>query len=91
MKFKLIATALLLSSGFANASLADWQTEGTGNWEYNESTGSWYQSLNTPGFTFLYDPSDTSLGNAISGSIEFGNSADGDLIGVLGIFPSKVT
>ena len=75
------AIALMLTSGLANADLADWETDGTGNWTYNEETGSWYQSLNTPNFTFLYDPSNESLGNAISGSIEIGNSGDDDLVG----------
>ncbi len=81
LKKTALALGLLLSSGLANASLGDWQTEGTGEWTYDESTGSWFQSVNTANFTFLYDPSNTSLGNAISGSIEVGNSVDDDLIG----------
>lgn len=76
-----IFSALLLASGTASADLADWQIDGNGSWTYNETDNSWFQSTNTPDFTFLYDPSNTSIGNAVSGSIEVATTNDDDFIG----------
>lgn len=91
MKIAAVFAAMLLASGTASAELADWQTDGAGTWSFDAESNSWFQATNTPDFTFLYDPSDTSLNKAISGSISVGGRNDDDFIGfALGYSPGEV-
>lgn len=62
------------------ADLSGWVVDGDGNWTYTAETNSWYQSDNTPEFSYLYDPSGSSLGKAITGTISVTGNDD-DMIG----------
>jgi hypothetical protein len=85
MKKSLLALALLSAVGTTQAEtvtdLSDWQVDGDGDWTYNVDDNSWYQSINTPEATFLYDPSGEALGKAISGTISVQTTNDDDMIG----------
>lgn len=84
-KVALLGTLLACVSGMANAELIEldmstWQTDGDGNWTYNADENSWYQSVNGQP-TVLYDPNQSSINSAISGTISVVTESDDDFIG----------
>lgn len=91
-KFKLTIglSALSFLSAFSVSAesvndLSGWVVEdipnNTANWIYNEESNSWLQTVNTSGYTYLYDPSESSIGKAISGTISVNTTGDDDYIG----------
>jgi hypothetical protein len=82
----LATTAIALAAGAAQSEtiqdLSDWQTDGSGTWTYDAEANSWFQSINTPGGTFLFDPSASAIGKAVTGNITVdASSPDDDIVG----------
>ncbi len=84
-KLSVVAIAVAAMMGTANAELVEldmssWQTDGDGEWTYNEEANSWFQSVNGQP-TMLYDPNQSSINSAISGTISVETTSDDDWIG----------
>jgi opacity protein-like surface antigen len=89
---KLILASVLSVLGFSsvvNAStieldMSTWETDGDGEWTYDDADNSWLQTINgSP--TVLFDPNQSSINSAISGTISVETTNDDDWIGfVLG-------
>ena len=82
---KILAAAIFLTAGSAVAGpieldMSSWATDGDGNWMYQEADNSWYQSINGKA-TVLYDPNQSSINSAISGTISVQTAGDDDWIG----------
>lgn len=85
MKRSLLAAIAVLTTGSVVAGpieldMSSWATDGDGNWTYQETDNSWYQSINGSA-TVLYDPNQSSINSAISGTISVQTASDDDWIG----------